>query len=88
MTLAVFSFMTIWVSPAYSLIALAVTAILLDFAVQMNMVVGQREVFALCAAGRARLNALYMTSIFIGGAAGSMGASWLYGHAAGQRSPL
>ncbi|MDB5981645.1 MAG: transporter [Pseudomonas sp.] len=80
MTLAVFSFLTIWASPAYSLIALAVTAVLLDFAVQMNMVLGQREVFALCAAGRARLNALYMTSIFIGGAAGSIGASWLYDH--------
>ncbi len=39
---------------------------LLDFAVQMNMVIGQREVYALDPASRGRLNALYMTSIFIG----------------------
>jgi predicted MFS family arabinose efflux permease len=80
MTLAVLSFSSIWVLPGHRLAALAVTAVLLDFAVQMNMVLGQREVYALNAAERARLNALYMTSIFIGGAAGSIGASWLYDH--------
>ena len=80
MTLAVLSFSSIWVLPGHRLIALALTALLLDFAVQMNMVLGQREVYALNPAERARLNALYMTSIFIGGAAGSIGASWLYGH--------
>jgi len=52
----------------------------LDFAVQMNMVLGQREIYALHAASRNRLNALYMTSIFIGGAIGSALASSLYDH--------
>ncbi|GLK89970.1 MFS transporter [Pseudomonas turukhanskensis] len=80
MTLAVLSFSSIWVLPGHRLVALALTAVLLDFAVQMNMVLGQREVYALNPAERARLNALYMTSIFIGGAAGSIGASWLYDH--------
>lgn len=58
--------------------ALALTGIVLDFAVQMNMVLGQRAIYALDATSRARLNALYMTAIFIGGAIGSAVASVLY----------
>ncbi len=42
---------------------LALTGIVLDFAVQMNMVLGQRAIYALDAASRGRLNALYMTAI-------------------------
>ena len=53
-------------------------AVLLDFAVQLNMVLGQREVYALEQNSKARLNALYMTSIFIGGASGSAIASPIY----------
>jgi predicted MFS family arabinose efflux permease len=58
--------------------ALAITGVLLDFAVQMSMVLGQRAIYALDANSRGRLNALYMTSIFIGGAVGSSLASSLY----------
>jgi len=57
---------------------LALTGIVLDFAVQMNMVLGQRAIYALDAASRGRLNALYMTAIFAGGAVGSALASTLY----------
>ena len=64
-----------------ALYGLALTGIVLDFAVQMNMVLGQRAIYALDAASRARLNALYMTSIFAGGALGSAVASTLYAHA-------
>ncbi len=64
-----------------SVLWLAVTGIALDFAVQMNMVLGQRAVYALDAASRGRLNALYMTSIFAGGAAGSAISSLLYSYA-------
>ncbi len=64
----------------YNLIGLAVTGVVLDFCVQMNLVVGQRAVYALDAASRSRLNALYMTSIFIGGAIGSSVASVLFDH--------
>lgn len=64
--------------PGYTVIGLAVTGVLLDFAVQLNMVLGQRAVYALDPASRGRLNALYMTSIFIGGAIGSAVASSLY----------
>lgn len=42
------------------------------------MVLGQREVYALDPNSRARLNAVFMTSIFVGGALGSMLASPLY----------
>jgi MFS family permease len=46
----------------------------------MNMVLGQRAVYALGTANRGRLNALYMISIFIGGAFASSVASSLYEH--------
>jgi predicted MFS family arabinose efflux permease len=66
--------------PAWGVGGLVVTGVVLDFAVQMNMVLGQREIYALHAASRNRLNALYMTSIFVGGAIGSALASPLYDH--------
>jgi predicted MFS family arabinose efflux permease len=59
-------------------IALALTGLVLDFAVQMSMVTGQRIIYELDASSRARLNGLYVTSIFIGGALGSAFASSLY----------
>ena len=72
------SFLPAFIHPAYSVIGLAVTGVVLDFCVQMNMVLGQRAVYALDAKSRSRLNALYMTSIFIGGAFGSSVASLVY----------
>ena len=74
------SFLPGLVHPAYSLIGLAITGVVLDFCVQTSMVLGQRTVYALDAASRSRLNALYMTSIFIGGAIGSAIASPLFDH--------
>jgi predicted MFS family arabinose efflux permease len=65
-------------APGASVIGLGLTGVLLDFAVQLNMVIGQREVYALDPASRGRLNALYMTSIFLGGAVGSALASGVY----------
>jgi predicted MFS family arabinose efflux permease len=66
--------------PGSGYVWLVVCAVLLDFAVQLNMVLGQREVYALDPHSRARLNAVYMTSIFVGGALGSLVASPLYEH--------
>jgi len=74
------SFLPALVHPLYSVIGLAVTGVVLDFCVQMNMVLGQRAIYALDAHSRSRLNALYMTSIFIGGAFGSAIASSVYEH--------
>ncbi|MDR6391677.1 MFS transporter [Paraburkholderia phenoliruptrix] len=68
------------IHPAWGVAGLVASGIVLDFAVQMNMVLGQREIYALHAASRNRLNALYMTSIFVGGALGSALASPLYEH--------
>ncbi|KAF1030495.1 MAG: putative transporter [Pseudomonas sp.] len=74
------SFVPALIHPMYSVIGLAVTGVILDFCVQMNMVLGQRTIYALDANSRGRLNALYMTSIFIGGATGSAIASSVYEH--------
>lgn len=67
-------------APGLGWLALVLAAVLLDFAVQLNMVIGQRTLYALEPQSRARLNALYMTSIFVGGALGSAIASPLYEH--------
>lgn len=80
MTVAALSFLPGLTSGSGAVIGLALTGVLLDFAVQMNMVLGQRTIYALDAASRGRLNALYMTAIFVGGAAGSALASSLYTH--------
>ncbi|CDF81669.1 Uncharacterized MFS-type transporter ydeR [Pseudomonas knackmussii B13] len=66
--------------PGPGWLGLVLAAILLDFAVQLNMVLGQRTIYTLEPLSRARLNALYMTSIFVGGAMGSAIASPLYEH--------
>ncbi|MGN8275971.1 MFS transporter [Pseudomonas sp. SMN5] len=80
MLFASLSFLPAFIHPIYSVIGLAVTGVVLDFCVQMNMVLGQRTIYALDGKSRSRLNALYMTSIFIGGAFGSSIASALYEH--------
>ncbi|MFJ3485246.1 MFS transporter [Pseudomonas sp. NPDC090202] len=78
MILAPLAFLLGLSTPGYTVIGLALTGVLLDFAVQMNMVLGQRAIYALDPASRGRLNALYMTSIFVGGAIGSAITSLLY----------
>jgi predicted MFS family arabinose efflux permease len=78
--LAILCFLPAFVPPTNSVIALALTGVVLDFCVQMNMVLGQRAIYALDASSRGRLNALYMTSIFIGGALGSSLASAVFDH--------
>lgn len=60
------------------MVGLAFTGVALDFAVRMNLVLGQRALYGLEAASRGRLNALYMRSIFIGGAVGSAVASEIH----------
>ena len=78
MVLAPVAFVLGLTEPGYSVVGLALTGVLLDFAVQMNMVLGQRAIYALDPASRGRVNALYMTSIFVGGAIGSALASSVY----------
>jgi predicted MFS family arabinose efflux permease len=56
---------------AGSVVLLAVAAILLDFAVQGHQVLSQRDIYALAPTARARVNSVYMTSVFLGGAVSS-----------------
>jgi len=61
-----------------SLSWLVCAAILLDFGVSANMMLGQRAIFALGAEFRSRLNGVYMATFFLGGAIGSAVGGWAY----------
>ena len=63
-----------------SLIMLALGAIVLDAGTSANLIIGQRVIFELGADVRGRLNALYIATIFIGGAAGSALGAWSYAY--------
>lgn len=63
---------------AGSVIAFAVTAILIDAAVQLSQITGQRIIFALDPHARGRINAGYMTVMFLIGATGSLIGSVSY----------
>jgi predicted MFS family arabinose efflux permease len=60
------------------LVALIAAALVLDFCVSANLVMGQRAIFSLGAEIRSRLNGLYMTLFFAGGAAGSALGAYAY----------
>ncbi|MEA3179435.1 MAG: hypothetical protein QOI59_2958 [Gammaproteobacteria bacterium] len=53
-------------------------AVLLDLGVAANLVLGQRAIFVLGAEFRSRLNGLYMSTFFVGGAVGSAVGGWSY----------
>jgi predicted MFS family arabinose efflux permease len=55
-----------------------VAAIALDAATQANQIVNQRAIYGIDPAARGRINAIYMTSIFLAGATGSLVASLAY----------
>ncbi len=61
-----------WAAAATALAVLIGLTVIIDAAVQTNQVVSQRIIFAVPAAMRGRVNALYMTITFAGGALGSM----------------
>lgn len=75
------AFLITHIAPVGSLPALALltfAAILLDFGVTTNLVLGQRAIFVLGAEYRSRFNGLYMATFFAGGAVGSALGGWLY----------
>jgi predicted MFS family arabinose efflux permease len=61
-----------------SIIGFALSGVVLDAAVQTNQVCGQRIIFALSARARGRINAIYLTTIFLFGSMGPSVATWLY----------
>jgi predicted MFS family arabinose efflux permease len=61
-----------------ALVLLALGAVLLDFGVSANLVLGQRAIFSLGEGVRGRLNGLFMAIFFVGGAAGSAAGAWAY----------
>jgi predicted MFS family arabinose efflux permease len=62
----------------HNLVVLAIAAILLDLAVQGNLVLSQQEVYALRPDARSRLNTVFIGSVFFGGAIGSALSGFLY----------
>ena len=69
-----------WGQALASVAIIVVAALILDGAVQANQVFGQRIVQSIDANARGRLNAAYMTVIFICGAIGSALGSLTYYH--------
>jgi predicted MFS family arabinose efflux permease len=63
---------------AQSLAFLVGAAILLDFGMAANLTLGQRAIFVLGAEYRSRLNGLYVSAFFAGGALGSALGGWAY----------
>jgi cyanate permease len=53
---------------------------LLDLAVQGHQVLSQRDIYSLRADARARVNTVFMSSVFVGGALSSAIAGWLDDH--------
>lgn len=63
-----------------SWLVLVIAGLILDMAVAATLVIGQREIFALGAEARGRLNGLYLAIFFFGGATGSFLAGVGMGH--------
>ncbi|MGG1514230.1 MFS transporter [Paenibacillus oryzisoli] len=81
MLIAALSFLLAFLLPSHSiaaLIALTIAAIVLDMAVSGNLVLGQRAIYALGSGARGRLNGLFMSIFFLGGAVGSSVGGWAY----------
>src|SRR3954447_12802689 len=63
-----------------SVAALVLFAVTLDAATQVNQVLGQRVIYSLPGEARGRMNAIYMTIVFLLGAGGSAVATLTYHH--------
>ncbi|WNO54998.1 MFS transporter [Stakelama saccharophila] len=73
---------------ATSVAAFVIAAILIDTGVQLNQITGQKIIFALSSDARARVNAAYMTVMFVVGASGSLIGSATFEHGGWTLSAL
>lgn len=62
----------------FALALLLIAAVTLDMAVSGNLVLGQRAIYSLGSEARGRLNGLFMSLFFLGGAVGSAVGGWAY----------
>jgi predicted MFS family arabinose efflux permease len=65
---------------AAALAILVLAAVLIDFGLTLNVVIGQRAIYGLAPELRSRLNGLFGASTFCGGAIGSALGGWAYAH--------
>jgi predicted MFS family arabinose efflux permease len=63
-----------------TLAGMVILAVIIDAAIQVNQIVGQRIIFSVPAKIRGRVNAIYMTLVFAGGALGSLLGTFTYDH--------
>ncbi|WP_138753068.1 MFS transporter [Paenibacillus sinopodophylli] len=81
MIIAALSFLLIHLFHSNSMLALIllfISAFTLDMAVSGNLVIGQRAIYSLGSEARGRLNGLFMSIFFLGGAFGSSLGGWSY----------
>ncbi len=67
-----------WTVAAGSLIGFTIMAVLIDAAVQLSQITGQKLIFSIDPEARGRINAAYMTVMFVVGALGSVIGSATY----------
>jgi predicted MFS family arabinose efflux permease len=77
LTLAAWIIFGLWAS----LVALVIGVIVLDFGIQSALISNQHTVYALDPDARSRLNTVFMTLMFLGGAAGAALATFAWAHA-------
>lgn len=77
-TIALSCWLAGWAGALHSLPLLVLFALTLDGATQVNQVLGQRVIFSLPGEDRGRVNAVYMTIVFLLGAGGSAVATLAY----------
>jgi predicted MFS family arabinose efflux permease len=79
MSLSALSFLVAgWSADAARLLPLVAAAVVLDAATQANHILSQRVIYGLAPEARGRINAAYMTAIFLFGAAGSVVGGLVY----------
>lgn len=69
---------SIWAVASVSLLAFVVLAVLIDAALQVNQTLSRLVIFGAAAEVRGRVNSIYMSTLFAGGAVGSTLGSVAY----------